>query len=98
MYTSSLLEDVQILTGKEDHLGWVKRSLQVCRVAAYVKSGNASNRYQAGLFVPAKDEERARFLAKAYIDRCNADMLVGIDVKEVFCGSALSSSNDEFVG
>lgn len=96
MFNSRLVEDVQILTGKEEHLGWVKRSLQVCRVAAYVKPGSPSNRYQAGLYVPVKDEERARFLAKAYIDRCNADMLVGIDVEEVFCGSSVSS-NSEFV-
>lgn len=94
-------EDVQIMTGKEEHLNWIKRSLQVCGLAATVKNywAGATGRYSA-LLVPAKDEEKGRFLANAYVERCNAQMLLQIDVKEVF-GSMVgksSESEDEIFG
>ena len=93
-------EDVRIMTGKDEHLGWIKRSLHVCGICAYVKRGNYTTDYKSGLYVLAKDEDRARFLAKAYVASYSTDHLIDIDVEEVFgsmTGSAYESDN-EFVG
>ena len=76
--------DCKIMTGNQEHLGWVCRSLRISGVAAMVKTfQNGIIWTYSALVVPKKDEQRARRIAREYVASCNALRFVEMDVQEV---------------
>jgi len=77
--------DVEIMTGEIQDLKCVCSSLHMCGIAASIKEIKSGiNGSYPVLLAPAKDKDKARFVAREYLARCKAfHGMVKLNVKEI---------------